>query len=301
MKFYLERIFKFVFSILFIFVFVQGTFASENIENIYKQKIENKYQEKVFNTFENKYPLDTLSEKDLATLNNLIKISNKENYKLIVKIIKNDDFSNLTRISDTEINSNLHKENANKKMYETAYILLRKGLFTEYPDENLIKPVVKIMYDCDKVDNYNLAIYGATYLYHKEDKYDLKELLNNTNKKNFKEKLEEITSDGECDLKRFFPECKEMAVLVSNLPEALKDKMGIKDTGEYKSLSPAKCIISPNYYVTNMLLISTGLDGGTKKGAVIGLINPINIVSNVFLAPIYLLGNYLSPAIKEMK
>ncbi len=276
------------------FVFIQNSFAGENTKILFNQKIENKYQEKVLNSFEQKYDVETLSEEDLKILNNLIKISNKENYKLIINIIKHEDIKSLNAISDIAINSNLSKNNADKKMYEMAYTLVRKGLFTTFFDENLIKPIIKVMYNCEnEIDDYKLAVYGAVYLYHKENQYDFKELLDNTNETNYKDKLDEIMLNSQCDLKRFFPECKEMTVLINNIPEVIKDSLCLKNEIKTKTLSPVKCITSPNYYVTNMLLLSTGMEGATTKGAVIGLVNPINIVSNIFLAPIYLLGRYI--------
>ncbi|MBR2525386.1 hypothetical protein IKE67_02860 [bacterium] len=285
-------------SFLFIFTLVQKTFANNEI---YTPEIENIYQEKVFKAYEKKYDMNNLSDFESTVLKNLIQISNKKNYKLIIKILKNDNIENLNKISNIEINSNLSANDADKKNYETAYIILRKGLFTEFPNEKLIKPTIKMMYDCEnKIEIHNLAVYGAAFLYHKENNYNLKELLDNTNKNNYKEKLKEIISGSECDMERFFPECKEMSVLVSNMPQKIKEEIGINEV-KPTTLSTGKCIVNPNYYATNMILLSTGMDGANKKGAVVGLINPLNIVSDVLLAPIYLMGKYLRPAIQNMK
>ena len=46
-----------------------------------------------------------------------------------------------------KINENLKNSNADKKSYDIAYTLARKGLFTEISDEQLIKSVIKTMYD----------------------------------------------------------------------------------------------------------------------------------------------------------
>lgn len=282
-----------IFNFLFIFIFAQNSFANEENNDI--------YQNKVHKAIEKKYNLSNLSDKEITVFENLIKISNKKNYKLIIKILKNDNIENLNKISNLEINSNLSTNDATKKNYETAYIILRKGIFTKFPDEKLIKPTIKMMYSCEnKIEIHNLAVYGATFLYHKEDNYNLKELLDNTNKNNYKDKLKEITSNAECDIGRFFPECKEMSVLVSNMPQKIKEEIGINEV-KATTLSTGKCIVNPNYYATNMLLLSTGMDGANKKGAVVGLINPLNIVSDVLLAPIYIMGKYLKPAIQNMK
>lgn len=292
----MKKVFSFIFSLLCVFMFAQNTFANSSTEQYHTYEIKDNYQKVVFKNFNKRYNLESLSEEESNTLNKLIKIANKNNYKLIANILKKESFENIDKIADIEVNTNLSNSNANKKMYKTAYILLIKGLFTNFPDENLIKPVIKNMYNCEnEIDNHQLAVYGALYLYHKENTYNIKELLENTNSNNYKEKLKEISFESNCDLKRFFPENKEMLVLISNIPQPIKDDIGISNEIKACHLSAAKCIISPNYYATNMLLLSTKMDGATKKGAVLGLINPINIVSNIFLSPIYLLGHYLTP------
>ena len=279
--------------ILFVF-FVQAFFTSVNAACDFECRIENGYQQKVADTIKNKYNTENLSEDELKILKDTINVANKDNYKILTSIIKKESIEDLSRVSDLKINENLKNSNADKKSYDIAYTLARKGLFTEIHDENQIKSVIQTMYNCENpIDDYKLAVYASTFLFHKEDKYDFKTLLDKTTKENYESILNEIISNAKFDSNRFFPDNREVASVLVNLPKSMQDEITMQNNGKYITLSPAKCIISPSYHITNMMLVSMDMYGASKKGAFVGLFNPLNIVSDIVLSPLYLLMNNL--------
>ncbi len=261
------------------------------------------YQQKVADVVEKKYKLNDLSEDELKIVKDTISIANQNNYKVLISIIKKDNLENLRKVADLKINENLKKANADKQSYETAYTIVRNGLFTEIRDEKELKPLIQTMYDCEQpMDEYKLAVYASVYLFHKEDKYDFKTLLDSTTKENSETLMDEIKSDAKFDANRFFPNNKEMIVIMSNLPKSMQAEIENQNGGKKLTLSPAKCIISPSYHIVNMMLVSMDMYGASKAGAFVGLINPLNILSDVALSPFYfLMGKLLKDPIKNIQ
>ncbi len=299
----MKNLFKLLNITFLSILFLCNISADAKFDDDYKSTISDKYQLKTIDAIEKKFDLINLSEDDIQVLKNSVEVTNKDNYKILDKIIKKDNIEDLKKVSDLTLNNNLKKANADAQMYQIAYTYARNGLFMEVIDEKLMKSVVEAMYDCEQpVDEYKLTVYGAAFLFHKEDNLDFKTLLDSVNKDNYKTVLSELKTDAKFDSKRFFPNNKEVAVILTNLPKSMQNEIDMQDYGKKVTLSPAECIINPKYYATNMILISTGMEGASKSGAIAGLVNPLNIMSDIVLSPIYfMMSKLLKEPLKDIQ